>query len=97
MANSTTAGSQKAGMDRNIDRASDSAHSAVDRAAEAAASVASRLGEHVEQLSERSDEFLEMKDQWIEGAREYVREKPFQSLGIALAAGYVLSMIMRSR
>jgi ElaB/YqjD/DUF883 family membrane-anchored ribosome-binding protein len=100
MATTTTAntgGAQKAGMDRNLDRVNEGAHSAVDRATEAAASVASRLGERVDQLSEKSDELLEMKDQWIEGTREYIREKPFQALGIAVAAGYVLSMIMRSR
>ena len=33
----------------------------------------------------------------VEGAREYVREHPIAALGMALAAGYVLSMIMRSR
>jgi ElaB/YqjD/DUF883 family membrane-anchored ribosome-binding protein len=26
-----------------------------------------------------------------------VREHPFQAVGVALAAGYVLSMLMRSR
>jgi len=38
-----------------------------------------------------------MKDNWVEGAREYVREHPVAALGIAVAAGYVLSMLMRSR
>ena len=36
-----------------------------------------------------------MKDDWVEGARDYVREHPIAALGIAAAAGYVLSMIMR--
>jgi ElaB/YqjD/DUF883 family membrane-anchored ribosome-binding protein len=34
--------------------------------------------------------------QLVEGTREYVREHPVAALGIAVAAGYVLSMLMRS-
>jgi ElaB/YqjD/DUF883 family membrane-anchored ribosome-binding protein len=84
-------------LDKNIDTYSKTAHQAVDRAAEAAASVANRLGERVESLSEKGDELLEMKDNWIEGARDYVREHPFAALGIAVATGYIFSMMMRSK
>jgi ElaB/YqjD/DUF883 family membrane-anchored ribosome-binding protein len=31
----------------------------------------------------------------MDTARDYVREKPLQALGIALAAGYLLHMITR--
>jgi ElaB/YqjD/DUF883 family membrane-anchored ribosome-binding protein len=34
---------------------------------------------------------------WIEDARDYVKEHPMAALGIALAAGYLLSMMTRSR
>ena len=34
---------------------------------------------------------------WDEAGREYVREHPVAALGIAAAAGYILSMLMRSR
>ena len=74
----------------HIKHASGSAHQAIDRAAETASAYAERLGETAE-------EWLEMKDNWVEGAREYVREHPIAALGIAAAAGYVLSMLMRSR
>jgi ElaB/YqjD/DUF883 family membrane-anchored ribosome-binding protein len=73
-----------------IERASDKAHDTVDRVAQTASAYAERFGEQAEAL-------LEMKDNWIEGAREYVREHPVAALGIAVAAGYVLSMLMRSR
>jgi ElaB/YqjD/DUF883 family membrane-anchored ribosome-binding protein len=76
--------------DTGVDRLSQGAHDAVDRAAQAASSVAERFGE-------KSDELWEMQENWVEGAREYVREHPVAALGIALAAGYILSMIMRSR
>ena len=84
-------------MDRTIERASDRAHQAVDRAAGAASSVADRIGERVDALAERGEELRELPENWIEGARDYVREHPVASLGIALAAGYLLSMMMRSK
>ena len=94
-------GSGSSGMQRTaekgIDTYSKTAHQAVDRAAEAASAVAGRLGERVEALGERGEELLEMKDAWLEGARDYVKEHPFQALGIAVAAGYLLSMMMRSK
>ncbi len=89
------------GMQRNVDKSIDTyskgAHQAVDRAAEAAAAMAGRVNERVEALGMKGEELLEMKDQWLEGARDYVKEHPFQALGIAVAAGYLLSMMMRSK
>jgi ElaB/YqjD/DUF883 family membrane-anchored ribosome-binding protein len=76
--------------DKNIERASSTAHDAIDRATQTASQYAERFGE-------KADEWLEMKDTWVEGTREYVRENPIAALGIAIAAGYVLSMLMRSR
>ncbi|HUG79257.1 MAG TPA: hypothetical protein VML57_17385 [Burkholderiales bacterium] len=82
----TTTGTQK----QSIERASQSAHAAVDRAAQAASQAAERIGS-------KTDELMAMKEDWVAGAREYVREHPMAALGIALAAGYVLSMLTRSR
>lgn len=78
------------GMERNIDRLSQGAHQAVDRATSAASSMAERVGQ-------KGDEWMEMKDNWVEGARDYVREHPIAALGIAVAAGYLFSMISRGR
>jgi ElaB/YqjD/DUF883 family membrane-anchored ribosome-binding protein len=75
--------STRGGSDEQIERASSTAHETVDRVAQAA--------------SHYAEEWLEMKDNWVEGAREYVREHPVAALGMAVAAGYILSMIMRSR
>ena len=77
-------------MDKNIDRLSQGAHSAVDRAASTAQSVAERVGQ-------KGEEWMEMKDNWVEGARDYVREHPIAALGIAAAAGYLFSVISRWR
>jgi ElaB/YqjD/DUF883 family membrane-anchored ribosome-binding protein len=84
-------------MDKQIEGYSKSAHQAVDRAAEAAGRVAERLGEKIDSLQDKREELMEMPAGWLEGARDYVREKPFQALGIAIAAGYILSMLMRSK
>jgi ElaB/YqjD/DUF883 family membrane-anchored ribosome-binding protein len=84
-------------MERNIDRASERVHETVDRTAAAAASVAAGIEQRVAGLYEKSDDLLAMKDEWIEGARDYVRANPVKALGMALAAGYLLRILTRSR
>lgn len=90
-------GAVQRSLDKSIDGYSQTAHHAVDRAAEAAAAAAERLGERVDALSAKGEELFEMKDTWIEDATGYVREHPVKAIGIALAAGYLLSMMMRSK
>lgn len=82
MAATTSTGNQK----QQIDRLSESAHSAVDRAAQGAAQVAERFGE-------KGEELLALKDDYVEQARDYVKENPIMALGIALAAGYLFGKI----
>jgi ElaB/YqjD/DUF883 family membrane-anchored ribosome-binding protein len=76
--------------DNTVDRMSQSAHDTIDRAASVASSA-------YERVSSKGEEFMQMHEDWIDAAREYVREKPLQALGIAVAAGYLLHMITRSR
>jgi ElaB/YqjD/DUF883 family membrane-anchored ribosome-binding protein len=73
---------------KHIERVSDGAHRVVDSASNRASALADRFGE-------KADELMEMKDDWLDTTRDYVREHPVASLGIALAAGYVLSALMR--
>lgn len=75
---------------QTVDRLSQTAHQAVDRAASAASSYAERFGE-------RGEELMQMPQDWLDTARDYVRENPMQAVGMALAAGYLLSILMRSR
>jgi ElaB/YqjD/DUF883 family membrane-anchored ribosome-binding protein len=74
----------------HIDRLSEGAHRVVDEAANRAGAIADRFGE-------KADELMEMKEDWLDAGRDYVREHPVAALGIAVAAGYLLSMVMRSR
>ena len=82
--------STKQAQDNSIDRMSQTAQDTIDRAAQAASSAYDRV-------SAKGEEFMQMHEDWVEAAREYVREKPLQALGIAVAAGYLLHMITRSR
>jgi ElaB/YqjD/DUF883 family membrane-anchored ribosome-binding protein len=77
---------QRAPNEERIERMSQSAHQAIDKAA----SVAS---DYAERMSAKGEDLMAMPQDWMETAREYVREKPFQALGIALAAGYLLHII----
>jgi ElaB/YqjD/DUF883 family membrane-anchored ribosome-binding protein len=83
MATTTTnTGTQK----QQIDRLADSAHGAIDRATQTASQVAERFGE-------KGEELLAMKDDYVEAARDYVKDNPLMALGIALAAGYLFGKI----
>jgi len=66
------------------------AHATVDHAGVAATHAAEALGVKGDQLNEGSRRV-------IERASVYVRENPVTSLGIAVAAGYVLSRLLSSR
>lgn len=81
---SKSTGTQK----QQIDRVSDGAHRVVDQAADRVGAIADRFGE-------KADELMEMKDDWLEAARSYVKDHPVASLGIAVAAGYVISALLR--
>jgi ElaB/YqjD/DUF883 family membrane-anchored ribosome-binding protein len=59
----------------------DRTHEAVDRVADAAHVATEQLSSHADELMLR--------------ARDFVREKPFTAVGIALAAGFVLSRLSR--
>ena len=75
-------------QDTGVDRMSQTAHETIDRAAQAASQA-------YERVTAKGEEFMQMHEDWMETAREYVREKPLQALGIAVAAGYLLHMITR--
>lgn len=84
--NGSSTASQNAAA--TVDKIAGGAHQAVDRIAAAASSAASQLGV-------KSEDMLAMKDQALDSARDYVREKPITALAIALAAGFLLSRLSR--
>lgn len=81
-----------------VHRAARSAHAIVDRVAETAAPAVERLLSGVSSASDKlhsgADDLGEMQERWVEGARVYVRDHPLASIGVAIAAGFVLSRLM---
>ena len=71
-----------------MDSKSTATHRQIDQVSDGAHRV-------VDQFGEKADELMEMKEDWVEAARGYVRDHPVAALGVALAAGYVLSAILR--
>src|SRR5262245_61606508 len=64
------------------------AHKAVDKAEAGAASAAAWVDEH-------ADQFNGVQEKLLEDTRNYVRENPLTSIGIAFVAGLLLSRIVR--
>lgn len=73
-----------------VERVRAGAHEAVERAAEVSHKAA-------ETISEKSEQMKDAQERLMEHAREYVRENPVTSLGIALGSGFILSRLMGHR
>jgi ElaB/YqjD/DUF883 family membrane-anchored ribosome-binding protein len=73
-----------------LDKALNSAHEAVDKISVATSQAAEALGEKGQQLKNS-------EKQLVEDCRGYVRDNPLSSLGIAVAAGFLLSRLLSAR
>lgn len=73
-----------------VDKIASGAHQTVDKLAGVATQAAETLGVKGEQLKN-------FQTQAMEQCRGYVRENPVASLGIAIAAGFLLSRLLSSR
>lgn len=71
-----------------MNKAAARAHGAVDQLAEAAAPAAKWLEEHSESLNTQGHKLADR-------TFKYVAAHPLQSLGLALAAGYLISRLTR--
>ena len=87
--------STKEAVDRAADHVEEGLHHATDKAANAANRATDKAAEISERGREVYDETMDRADAWLEQAREYVREKPVQSVAIALGAGWLLGRILR--
>ena len=72
------------------DKASHLAHDTVDKIANAAHQAEEAVAEKGEQLKCAEKEL-------VENCRSYVRDNPITSLGIAVAAGFLLSRLISGR
>lgn len=71
-----------------IDRLSSTAHSTVDRVTSAAVSAADRFSD---------GRFVHKAEEWKATTCAYVKEHPMAAVGMALAAGYLLSRLTSFR
>jgi ElaB/YqjD/DUF883 family membrane-anchored ribosome-binding protein len=71
-----------------VDRMALNAHAAIDTVAGAAVAAVDTLGVKGEQLTN-------VQAKVMDTARAYAREQPIAALGIAVAAGWILSRLMR--
>lgn len=71
-----------------IDRVAQAAHQTVDKVAQAAAPVADWLNDSATRLKQRQDEV-------IDASRDYIRERPLMTVGVALALGYLIGRVGR--
>ncbi len=71
-----------------LGRLSQSVHSTIDRVTAAATSAADRLAD---------GHLAHSAQEWRDTTTSYVRNHPMTAIGVALAAGYLLSRIISSR
>lgn len=96
----------------NIDNATSGAHNAIDKAKEAARPAVDRVaaGAHTvvdkiagaatnaaETLGEKGDQLKAAQARATEASRDYIRENPLTSIGIAMAVGFLLSRLVSTR
>ena len=73
-----------------LDRISSGAHRSVFRAADAATHTAAAF-------SVKREQFRHARVRTMEETRDYVRANPILSISIAVAAGYLINRLLRSR
>ncbi len=86
--------------DPAIERVARGAHGAVDRMAGGASTAVERVRSGVQgamgTMTEKMHDLQSNRDVWVDSTRERVREHPLATIGVALAAGYLLARILRS-
>jgi ElaB/YqjD/DUF883 family membrane-anchored ribosome-binding protein len=85
----------KEAVDRAADRVEEGLHHATDKAAGAATRATEKAAEYSERGREVYDQAVDRAEDWMDQARDYVREKPLQSVAIALGAGWLLGRLLR--
>lgn len=86
---------------QTIDRLTDAVFPAVSRAASGAHRLVDRISgttnRVVEKLEKTATQLKDREQRLVDASSGYVREHPFRSAGIALAAGFVISRLFTMR
>lgn len=99
---STTPSAPNGGqIDRKVDRVADQAHGKIDQASSAARPAVDKLAgkahNMVDKLEARGEKLMEAEAEMMGDLENYIRQHPLQSVGIAVAGGFLLSRILSSR
>lgn len=90
-----------AGAHQKIDAAKDAAQPVMDHVVEGAHAAVDSMGHTATSTASaidlKSEQFGEAKDELIKATRNYLQAHPIASLGMAAAAGYLVSRILSSR
>ena len=79
-----------AGLAPVVERVAAGAHEAVDKAANAANAAAKTLGQ-------KSEAITALQARYLDGCREQVKANPLVAVGAALAAGFLVSLLLSRR
>lgn len=90
----------EASAHEKVDRTQSNVHNTVDRAARGAHDTVDKLADkatrYAAQMGEKGEQFSEQRDRLMAETRSYVQTHPVAAIGIAVAAGFVLSRLLRS-
>lgn len=75
---------------KTIEKASHSAHEVVDK-------IAGATSQAAEALDERGEQLKNAEQQMMNDCRSYIQNNPVTSMGIAVAAGFLLSRLLSGR
>ena len=73
-----------------VDRVAAGAHEYVDKAASAANAAAKAL-------EKKSGQLKDLQATYLDGCRDQVRDHPIAAIGIAVAAGFLISLLLTPR
>jgi ElaB/YqjD/DUF883 family membrane-anchored ribosome-binding protein len=94
-ATSDAVATSKEKFGRAADHVEEGLHKATDKAAHAANRTTDKVSEAADRGREAYGHAKDRADEWLDEIRDYVREKPVQSVAIALGAGWLLGRILR--
>ncbi|HJR12807.1 MAG TPA: hypothetical protein VJ833_02815 [Rhodanobacteraceae bacterium] len=84
-------------FDAAADRVESGLHRATDASARGAERAADKAGEWRDRGAELASRARDRADDALDNVRDFVREKPVQSVAIALAAGWLIGRLLGSR
>ncbi|MEW9571595.1 YqjD family protein [Rhodanobacter sp. Si-c] len=94
-ATSSAVASTKEAVERAADHVEESLHRATDKVAAGANRASDKLSDASERSRAAYDATMDRADEWLDQVRDYVREKPVQSVAIAVGAGWLLGRLLR--